>query len=96
MSKENVFRFFSKAAKDEQLKTELKTASNQAELVDVANDAGYEFSSEHVDQAIGELKKQPGFFGALAEAALHIFSASKDDYPKTGMQPFSGDPNPNP
>ena len=96
MSKENVFRFFSKAASDRQLKAELQTVSTQDELVDVASEAGYEFSSEHVDKAIGEMKKQPGFFGALAEAALHIFSASEDDYPKTGVQPFGGEPNPHP
>lgn len=96
MSKENVLRFFSKAARDKQLQAELQATSTQNELVDVANKAGYEFSSENVDQALGDLKEQPGFFGALAEAALHIFSVSKDDYPKTGIQPFSGDLNPRP
>lgn len=96
MSKENVFNFLSKAAKDKQLKTQLKTTSTQDELVGVGNQAGYEFSSEHVDEALTELKQQPGFFGALAEALLEIFSPNHDDYPAIGVQPFSGDPNPKP
>ena len=92
MSKENVLQFFSEAAKDEQLKTQLKETSNQEELVGVANKAGYDFSSEHVDEALTEMKKKQGFFGVLAQAALEVFSPSHDDYPATGMQPFSGDP----
>ncbi|NJM98787.1 MAG: Nif11-like leader peptide family natural product precursor [Phormidesmis sp. RL_2_1] len=91
MSKENVFTFLTNAAKDEQLKSQLENAANQAEVVDVANEAGYQFSSENVDEALNHLKKEPGFFGALAEAVLEIFSPSHDDYPATGIQPFSGD-----
>ncbi len=92
MSKESVFNFLTDVAKDEQLKLQLDDATNQDELVEVANKAGYEFSSDHVDEALSDLKKQPGFFGALAEAVLRIFSPSDDDYPATGIQPFSGDP----
>ncbi|EDX83097.1 conserved hypothetical protein [Synechococcus sp. PCC 7335] len=92
MSKENVLHFLIKAAKEEQLITQLQKTSTQDELVGVANEAGYDFSSKHVDQALKDLKEQPGFFGALAEAALRIFSPAQDDYPKTGVQPFSGDP----
>ena len=91
MSKENVLHFFTKAAKDEHLITQLQKTSTQDELVGVANEAGYDFSSEHVDQALNDLKEQPGFFGALAEAVLRIFSPTEDDYPETGVQPFSGD-----
>ncbi|MEO0457809.1 MAG: Nif11-like leader peptide family natural product precursor [Cyanobacteria bacterium P01_A01_bin.114] len=94
MSKKNVLSFLFKAAKDEQLKTKLQTTSTQDEVVTVGNRAGYDFSSEHVDEALAELKQKPGFFGALAEAAIELFSPARDDYPKTGVQPFSGDPNP--
>ena len=91
MSKNNVFHFFSKVTKDKRLTQKLEKVASQEELVSVANEAGYEFSSEQVDRAIGELKEQPGFFSALAEAALHIFSPDEDDYPATGAQPFSGE-----
>jgi predicted ribosomally synthesized peptide with nif11-like leader len=93
MSKETVLNFLSEAAKNEQLKLQLEATSNPDELIDVANEAGYDFSAKHVDEALSDLKKQPGFFGALAEAVLQIFSPHNDDYPATGMQPFSGDPN---
>lgn len=91
MSKNNVFHFFSKATKDKHLAQKLEKVASQEELVNVANEAGYKFSSEQVDGAIKDLKKQPGFFSALAEAALHIFSPSEDNYPATGAQPFSGE-----
>lgn len=91
MSKENVLNFLTDAAKTEPLKSQLETASSSDEVANVASVAGYDFSSEHVDEAISELKKKPGFFGALAEAALRIFSPSNDDYPATGVQPFSGE-----
>ena len=96
MSKENVLNFLSKAAADEQLKAQLKTTSAQDEVVRIGNQAGYKFSSKDMDEALTELKKKTGFFGALAEAVIEIFSPTHDDYPATGMQPFSGDPNPNP
>lgn len=92
MSKETVFDFFTEAAKKEPLKDQLKNVKNQDELVDLGKAQGYEFSSEHVEEAIIELKQKPGFFRMLAEAALEIFSPSSDDYPATGTQAFSGDP----
>ncbi len=96
MSKDNVFKFLSQAAEDETLKQKLESTASPKELVGIGQEAGYEFSSENVDEAVNELKKQPGFFGALAEAALQIFSPHRDDYPATGMQPFSGDPSSKP
>ena len=96
MSKANAFSFLTKAAKDEQLKAKLNTASGQNDVVAVANEAGYHFSAEHVDEVLGELKQTPGFFRMVAEAALEIFSPDHDDYPAIGVQPFTGDPNPNP
>ncbi|MEM9164200.1 MAG: Nif11-like leader peptide family natural product precursor [Cyanobacteria bacterium P01_F01_bin.4] len=96
MSKKNVQSFLSQASKDKQLKAQLQTTSTPDELVEAGTQAGYDFSSEHVDEMITELKQKPGFFGALAEAVVELFSPEHDDYPETGVQPFSGDPNPNP
>lgn len=93
MSKETVFDFLSKAARDENLKLKLQSAATPRELVGMGSEAGYEFSAEHVDEALTELKQKPGFFKFLAEAALEIFSPNDDNYPATGMQPFSGEPN---
>ena len=94
MSKENVLSFLSKAATDKDLKAQLATTGTPDELVGVANQAGFDFSSEHVDEAITELKQKRGFFGALASALLGIFGPTHDNYPATGVQPYSGDPNP--
>ncbi|MBE9078250.1 Nif11-like leader peptide family natural product precursor [Romeria aff. gracilis LEGE 07310] len=94
MSKKNVFNFLAKAAQDQNLKNQLETTSTPEEVVGVGNQAGYEFSSQHVDEALADLKQQPGFFGVLAEAVIELFSPDHDDYPVSGVQPFSGDPNP--
>lgn len=91
MSKENVLNFLTDAAKDEQLQSQLRSATSADEVVGVGNQAGYEFSSEHVDEVIKDLKQKPGFFSALADAVSRIFGPSHDDYPETGVQPFSGD-----
>ena len=93
MSKKNVFSFLSRAVKDDQLKEKLESTASQEEMVTVAERAGYSFSSEHVDEALEEMKRKPGFFGMLAEAAIEVFSPSEDDYPATGIQPFSGEPS---
>lgn len=93
MSKDNVFKFFTKAAKDEQLKDKLQTVKDQSELVNLGNQEGFEFSSEHVEEALTDLKQKPGFFRALADAVFSVFSPAHDDYPSIGVQPFSGDPN---
>ncbi|MEL6556326.1 MAG: Nif11-like leader peptide family natural product precursor, partial [Cyanobacteria bacterium J06621_11] len=92
MSKKNVFSFLSKAAQDSKLKAKLNNTTNQNELVSVAKQTGYDFSSEHVDEALDELKQRPGFFGMLAEAAVEIFSPHNDNYPATGVQPYSSEP----
>ena len=93
MSKKNVFSFLSRAAKDDKLKEKLDSTTSQDELITVAEQTGYRFSAEHVDEALEDLKQRPGFFGMLAEAAIEIFSPSEDDYPATGVQPFSGEPS---
>lgn len=93
MTKKNVLSFLFKAAKDEKLKSQLQTTTTPEELADVGNQAGYEFSSQNVDEALADLKQKPGFFGVLAEAVIELFSPDHDDYPVSGVQPFSGDPN---
>lgn len=91
MSKENVVSFLSEATKDEQLKQQMQATTNQDEMVKVAQEAGYTFSAEHVDEVLTDLKKDPSFFGSLAEAILELFSPTHDNYPVIGVQPFSGD-----
>jgi hypothetical protein len=33
------------------------------------------------------------FLQYIQDAVMRIFSPAKDDYPKTGEQPFTGDPD---
>lgn len=94
MSRETVLEFFSKASEDEQLKAKLETIQSKDELHDLARQEGFEFSSEDVNLALGEMKQQPGFFQYITNVILDIFNPGHDDYPTTGVQPFSGDPNP--
>ncbi|ELR96747.1 Nif11-like leader peptide family natural product precursor [Gloeocapsa sp. PCC 73106] len=96
MSKEKVLQFLNEAAKNQEIKSELQSISNPEELVDLGKAQGFNFSPEHVDAVLADLKQQPGFFGKLVESMLAIFSPSHDDYPNVGVEPFSGDPNPNP
>ncbi|MGF1478729.1 MAG: Nif11-like leader peptide family natural product precursor [Cyanophyceae cyanobacterium] len=91
MSKEKVLEFFTEAAKEESLQKELQTVSDRQELVQLGQQKGYEFSPQHVEEAIADLQQQPGFFNLLAQAVLAIFGPSNDDYPTTGVQPFSGE-----
>lgn len=93
MSKDNVFNFFSRAAQKEPLQEKLQAVSSPQELVNLGKEEGFEFSSEHVDEALTELKQKPGFWGKLAEAALAVFSPAHDNYPNIGVQPFSGEPS---
>ncbi|GAB4380285.1 MAG: hypothetical protein Kow00121_36210 [Elainellaceae cyanobacterium] len=93
MSKENVFEFFNRAANNNQLKDKVQTVQDREELVRLGREQGLEFSSANVDEALTELKQQPGFFQTLMEAVLSIFSPTHDDYPSVGVQPYSGDPN---
>lgn len=91
MSKEKVLEFFTEAAKQESLQKQLQTVSDRQELAQLGQQQGYEFSPQHVDEAIADLQQQPGFFSVLAQAVLTIFGPSHDDYPATGVQPFSGE-----
>ncbi|MFE4106044.1 Nif11-like leader peptide family natural product precursor [Almyronema epifaneia] len=93
MSKESVFNFFQRAAKNEQVKGKLQNVTSPEELVELGNQEGFEFSTQHVDEALSDLQEKPGFFKALAEAFIEIFSPAQDDYPASGVQPFSGEIN---
>ncbi|MGF1458121.1 MAG: hypothetical protein ACFBSG_03760 [Leptolyngbyaceae cyanobacterium] len=37
------------------------------------------------------VKEKSGFFGELAKAVLGLFAPAHDDYPNTGVQPFTGE-----
>ncbi|MEL4895406.1 Nif11-like leader peptide family natural product precursor [Crocosphaera sp. Alani8] len=96
MAKEKVIQFLGEAAKNQDLKDKLQTIKNQEELTSLAKEEGFEFSVEHIDEAFNELKQQPGFFGKLAEAIAEAFSPDHDNIPPSiGVQPYSGDSNPN-
>jgi predicted ribosomally synthesized peptide with nif11-like leader len=95
MSKEKVFELFSKAAKDRQLQEKLKAVLHSEELVALGQREGLEFSSEDFCEALAELQNQPPFLSQLVKAVLRVFSPSDDNYPEIGVQPFSGEPNPN-
>jgi predicted ribosomally synthesized peptide with nif11-like leader len=93
MSKENAIGFFQKASEDQQLKEQVKSASHQDEVLELGKAQGFDFSSEHAQEALAEIQQQqPDFVRDVVEAVLRIFRASDDNYPATGMQPFSDDP----
>lgn len=54
---------------------------------------GYESSSNNVQQTQSDAKKRSGFWGELAKSVIALFSPAKDDYPDTGLQPFTGELN---
>lgn len=93
MAKEKVIEFLSEAGQNQDLKDKLKTVNNQEELTSLAQKEGFEFEPEHVDEALDTLKRQPGFFGKLAEAIAQAFSPTHDndnEPPAIGVQPYSG------
>lgn len=93
MSKENALDFLQKAAEDESLKSQVQAADDQHDVVSLGKAHGYEFSPENVKDVIPEIQQKRGFFGDLVESIIRVFSPARDDYPTTGVQPFSGDPN---
>jgi predicted ribosomally synthesized peptide with nif11-like leader len=94
MSKENALSFLQQAATDPELKSQVQGVEQPGDLVNLGETQGFTFSPDHVREVIPELKAQKGFFGDLVEAILELFSPSHDDYPATGVQPFSGDSQP--
>lgn len=93
MSKDNVLQFLTKAADDRQLQEKLAAKLHANDLAALGQEEGFEFSADDVMDALTHLQKQPGFFQKLAEAAATVFSPSHDNYPATGVQPFSGRKN---
>ncbi|GEM_PF-610972 len=92
MSKENALSFLQQAAQDPDLKSQVQAIDDQRELINLGETKGYDFSPDHVRQALPVIKEQKGFLGDLVEAILELFGPTHDDYPNTGVQPFSGDP----
>jgi predicted ribosomally synthesized peptide with nif11-like leader len=91
MSKENALSFLEKVAKDPDLKNQVKQADTTETVVKLAEAEGLPFEPEDVQQVIPTLKAQTGFFDDLVEAILELFGPTHDDYPTTGVQPFSGE-----
>lgn len=91
MSKENALSFLQQAATDPALKSQVQGVDHPSDLVNLAETQGFAFSPDHVREVIPDLKAQRGFFGDLVEAILELFSPNHDNYPATGVQPFSGD-----
>jgi len=92
MSKENALSFLEKVAKDPDLKSQVQQADTTDTVVKLAEAEGLPFAPEDVQQVIPALKAQTGFFGDVVEAILELFGPTHDNYPTTGVQPFSGDP----
>lgn len=93
MSKENVLNFLKKAADDEALKNQIQDAEHHDELIALGQEHGYEFSPENLQEAVPEVHQQQGFLSGLAASILNLFGPTHDDYPATGVQPYSGDSN---
>lgn len=91
MSKENALSFLRQAANDPDLKTQVQGIDDQDGLIGLAESQGFEFSPDNVREALPVIEEQKGFFGDLVDAVLELFGPSHDDYPATGVQPFSGD-----
>ncbi|MEM9767511.1 MAG: Nif11-like leader peptide family natural product precursor [Cyanobacteria bacterium P01_D01_bin.71] len=90
MSKENALNFLNRAANDATLSEQLKEADKKNKIVDLAKQHGFDFSEDDMKKAIPAIQEQQGFFGELAQAVLELFAPAHDDYPATGVQPFTG------
>ncbi|MGK7926399.1 MAG: Nif11-like leader peptide family natural product precursor [Spirulina sp.] len=90
MSQDKVLQFLTEAANNQELQEKLAAKLHPDDLAALGKEEGFEFSADDVMDALTHLRKQPGFFQKLAEAAAMVFSPSHDDYPATGVQPFSG------
>jgi predicted ribosomally synthesized peptide with nif11-like leader len=91
MSKENAIDFLTQAADSPNLSDQVKEADRKEEIVDLAKQHGYEFSEDDMKKAIPAIQEKSGFFGELAKAVLELFGPTHDDYPATGVQPFTGE-----
>jgi len=93
MSKENALDFLKQAADRSDLSEQIKEADRTEEIVDLAKQHGFEFSEDDMKNAIPVIQEKPGFFGELAKAVLELFAPAHDNYPATGVQPFTGEPS---
>lgn len=91
MSRENALDFLKRAADSSQLSEQVKEADQKTQVVDLAKQHGFEFSEDDMKNAIPVIKEQSGFFGELAKAVLELFAPAHDDYPATGVQPYTGE-----
>lgn len=91
MSKENALSFLQQAATNPDLKSQVQGAEEPSQVINLGETQGFAFSPDHVREVIPDLKAQRSFFGDLVEAILELFSPNHDDYPATGVQPYSGD-----
>lgn len=91
MSKENALDFLKQAADNASLSNQVKEAEHKDAIVNLAKQHGYEFSEDDMKKAVPVIKERSGFFGELAKAVLELFAPAHDDYPATGVQPFTGE-----
>ena len=91
MSKENALDFLKRATDNSTLSEQVKGAGEKTKIVDLAKQHGFEFSEDDMKNAIPAIQEQSGFFGELAKAVLELFAPAHDDYPATGVQPFTGE-----
>ena len=92
MSKEKALDFLKQAADSSALSEQVKAADQKAAVIDLAKQQGYEFSEDDMTKAVPAIQEKPGFFGELAQAVLELFAPAHDDYPATGVQPYTGMP----
>ena len=91
MSKEKALAFLKQAADNSTLSEQVQGADKKTAIVDLAKQHGFEFSEDDMKRAIPAIQEQSGFFGELAKAVLELFAPAHDDYPATGVQPFTGE-----
>ena len=93
MSKENALDFLKQAADRSDLSAQIKEADRTEAIVNLAKQHGFEFSEDDMKNAIPVIQERSGFFGELAKAVLELFAPAHDNYPATGVQPFTGEPS---
>ncbi|HEY9887597.1 MAG TPA: Nif11-like leader peptide family natural product precursor [Candidatus Obscuribacterales bacterium] len=91
MSQENALDFLKQASDRADLSSQIKEADRKADIVNLAKQHGFEFSEDDMKNAIPAIQEKAGFFGELAKAVLALFAPAHDDYPTTGVQPFTGE-----
>jgi predicted ribosomally synthesized peptide with nif11-like leader len=93
MSQENALNFLKQVADSPELSSQVMDADHKEEVVDLAKENGFVFSEDDMKSVIPKIHEKPGFFGELAQAVIALFAPAHDDYPATGVQPFTGELN---